>query len=77
MEDVQFVWRTAQELSERVQIGEFESSGAHSVLVHLHRCVCYSHNVGIEARGEPQHDAESGERAVLDERVQEILPRRV
>ena len=77
MEDVQFVWRTAQELSERVQIGEFESSGAYSVLVHLHRRVCGSHNVGIEARGEPQHDAESGERTVRDERVQEILPRRV
>lgn len=75
MEDVQFVWRTAQELSERVQIGEFESSGAHSVLVHLPRRVCGSHNVGIEARGESQHDAESGERAVRDERVQEILPR--
>ena len=44
---------------------------------HLHRRVCGSHNVGIEARGEPQHDAESGERAVRDERVQEILPRRV
>lgn len=77
MEDVQFVWRTAQELSERVQIGEFESSGAHSVLVHLHRRVCGSDNVGIDARGESQHDAESGERAVRDERVQEILPRRV
>ena len=39
--------------------------------------VCGSHNVGIEARGESQHDAESGERAVRDERVREILPRRV
>ena len=42
-----------------------------------HSSVCGSDNVGIEARGEPQHDAESGERAVRDERVQEILPRRV
>ena len=50
---------------------------AGSQCLHLHRRVCGSDNVGIEARGEPQHDAESGERAVRDERVQEILPRRV
>ena len=39
--------------------------------------VCGSDNVGGEARGEPQHDAGSGERAVRDERLQEVLPRRV
>ena len=45
--------------------------------LHLHRRVCGSDNVGVEVCGEPQHDAGSGERAVRDERVQEILPRRV
>ena len=58
MEDVQFVWRTAQELSERVQIGELESSGAHSVLVHLHRRACGSDNVGFKLQRRPRVDAE-------------------
>ena len=34
-------------------------------------------NVGVETRGESQYDAESGERAVRDERLQEVLSRRV
>ena len=45
--------------------------------LHLHRRVCGFDNVGIEARGESQHDAGSVERAVRDERLQEVLPRRV
>ena len=63
-------------------VGEFESGvrewrGSNLVFVYPHRRVCGSDNVGIEAHGEPQYDAKSGERAVRDECVQEILPRRV
>ena len=40
---------------------------AGSQRLHLHRRVCGSDNVGIEVRGESQHDAGSGERAVRNE----------